>query len=784
MTYHRKAIMGLSALALAVSVAYAAPTVGPGGGPHQETEGVITSGRFFTATNLNSVVPGVCTCAVGVPPCVGGGKCTAGQVGIACSVDGDCSVWNNLMDTGFEAPDWDLGHSICGAAFALGGTCNYPVSNVCIAKNHAASQNCCPDDPNEKTGWSMSPSSRHCSEPAIVDVHPSAGSQHMRFSYDPAGGLPAGCNGAGVACRTRFITSQSPVPTVSHSVYSYDIAYDGTLGMSLVDVHGQDTNQGSINLSTYIFWYYYGGLYVYSGAFNAFAFGGYWSDTIPDYAKFIVDLDPCNNLVTYTYDGVAFFAEPYGFTPPYGDEAIDGWPAALGRKATTDTEFMSSDHYPPVHVDIDEHRVTHTPCSDACCDANTGLCTDGALEVDCSGPNQSFYPNMPCAFLGTINTATGEPYPDACGIVTGSCCDHGPGAGGPDGDGLCTDNVPAADCTGAQRTWVEGGSCTDIEPSIGVCHVGAGSCGGPTVGCANFPFVGQSCVTDSDCDVQGFCYPGTCTVLGPPGTCTYASKGFCQGMGSCVGGPQCNPDTGADCCDNGCSPPVLCPSGIAADCQGFADCDVVPNGADCAFCEGCDPWPTVPCTTDTDCPSPGAGLPQGTCVPNPLFGCFVDADCSAGNTCVVSARSPGGRLCTSDDDCGSAGVGATECLENRGACCETVKGTCEDDVLSADCQGAQRIWSKLATCDEVDCDATLGACCDHDTFGGCTDTTFNQCPTEGNKNQWTKGSSCAQVTDCDHKAIPTVSEWGIVVLTLLLLTGAKIYFGRRQAAAA
>jgi len=32
--------------------------------------------------------------------------------------------------------------------------------------------------------------------------------------------------------------------------------------------------------------------------------------------------------------------------------------------------------------------------------------------------------------------------------------------------------------------------------------------------------------------------------------------------------------------------------------------------------------------------------------------------------------------------------------------------------------------------------------------------------------------------------IPTVSEWGLVVLTLLLLTGAKVFFGRRQVAAA
>jgi hypothetical protein len=37
---------------------------------------------------------------------------------------------------------------------------------------------------------------------------------------------------------------------------------------------------------------------------------------------------------------------------------------------------------------------------------------------------------------------------------------------------------------------------------------------------------------------------------------------------------------------------------------------------------------------------------------------------------------------------------------------------------------------------------------------------------------------CAHI-ECRHNAIPTVSEWGLVVMTLLLLTGAKIYFGRR-----
>jgi len=33
---------------------------------------------------------------------------------------------------------------------------------------------------------------------------------------------------------------------------------------------------------------------------------------------------------------------------------------------------------------------------------------------------------------------------------------------------------------------------------------------------------------------------------------------------------------------------------------------------------------------------------------------------------------------------------------------------------------------------------------------------------------------------CSDVAIPTVSEWGMVVLTLLLLVLAKVYFGRRR----
>jgi hypothetical protein len=78
---------------------------------------------------------------------------------------------------------------------------------------------------------------------------------------------------------------------------------------------------------------------------------------------------------------------------------------------------------------------------------------------------------------------------------------------------------------------------------------------------------------------------------------------------------------------------------------------------------------------------------------------------------------------------------------------------------------------------DVDCASHLGACCDNDTFGGCTETTYADCRCK--KCKWNKLRPCAQV-ECPHPPIPTVSEWGLVVLTLLLLSGAKIAFNGRS----
>jgi len=559
-----------------------------------------------------------------------------------------------ILSTGFEAEDgWDLGHSICGEEFALGLTCFYPVVNVCIPKHHAASQNCCPADPNENTGWHMSPSSRHCSYPLITDAHPFEGSQHMRFAYDPDGGNPPGCQGFGQACRQRAITPQAPLTEVSRTVWSYEIAISEYLGSSLAVITGQ--NVGNIDFDPHLtsntLFYYNGGIYTYdlfSGGY--YVFGGWWSDNSPDYANFTIDFDPCHNVVTYSYDGVVFFEDEYAFTPPYGAGPD------VDRAPTTDTAFFTSDHQVETTIDIDNHFVTHIPCEDACCDGNTGVCTDGVAAGDCSGTGLHYYPNLPCSFLGTPG------YPPACAIDTGSCCDTSPGAGGPEAAGSCTNGVLESACSDVQQVWVRGGSCTDVA---GVCKVGRGACGGAT-GCSTYPFVGQPCTVDSDCDVQGFCYPGSCA------------------------------------------------NDSATGCEDKSDC---------------------------------AG------------------------TCVILVVNRGGALCTSNADCS---ITASVCLETRGACCDLLNGICFDEVLLGECGGAQRRWTQGANCFQVVCDAAPGACCDGDAFGACTQTTSAGCLCT--RCEWYKEQSCDEI-ECTHDAIPTVSEWGLVILTLLLLTGAKVFFG-------
>jgi len=174
-------------------------------------------------------------------------------------------------------------------------------------------------------------------------------------------------------------------------------------------------------------------------------------------------------------------------------------------------------------------------------------------------------------------------------------------------------------------------------------------------------------------------------------------------------------------------------------------------------------------------------------------------------TCVAQTgaccdRSPGaGGACTDDvllADCGApdsvwtfgAACADVDCQEVRGACCDGFTGTCTNGALLADCQGTNQVWNRDAVCSAITCDPVPGACCIYEGVGSgsvtvsCVDGLVqSQC--QGENNVWTKGVTCDDVVcgDPDVFVIPTVSEWGLVVLALSLLIFAKVWYGYRPA---
>ncbi len=124
-----------------------------------------------------------------------------------------------------------------------------------------------------------------------------------------------------------------------------------------------------------------------------------------------------------------------------------------------------------------------------------------------------------------------------------------------------------------------------------------------------------------------------------------------------------------------------------------------------------------------------------------------------------------------------------DCPEHTGACCDGTTGICQDLPASAcpvnqsDPDNQYR-WEKDTLCAELSqpCVPHRGACCDNRPINSfCADNVLETDCT-GEKPKWFAKKTCAEIT-CVPNQIPTVSDWGMAILALLLLTGAKIYFG-------
>jgi len=283
-----------------------------------------------------------------------------------------------------------------------------------------------------------------------------------------------------------------------------------------------------------------------------------------------------------------------------------------------------------------------------------------------------------------------------------------------------------------------------------------------------------------------------CTGSGPentPGACSDTIDNDCDGLtdcadSDCFGEPVCCGDGVCDALENECT--------CASDCGTCIDCDGngAPDDQDIANCDG-SAWcgdcnaNSIPDGCEADCNS--NAIPDECDIHE---GVSRDADANGiPDECEAGACCDGDTGLCADDVPIARCAGTqrswsvnTRCAELdppcAGACCNFLTGACIENLPPGACSGARQKWTGGATCNEAGCEAVTGACCDHDPFGGCTDgLTRAQC--NCTRCAWTKLALCDDV-ECPRDSIPTVGGWGLAILALLLMTGAKVRFGRIQ----
>ena len=383
------------------------------------------------------------------------------------------------------------------------------------------------------------------------------------------------------------------------------------------------------------------------------------------------------------------------------------------------------------------------PCTvlDACVG---GACA--GVDKDCSGLTDQ-------CNIGVCNAVTGvcEAQPtneggacddsDACN--QGESCQLGDCSGGtaPDcsgaGDQCNTASCDAAGVEGNCDTLTpvtDGTTCDDDN----ACNTGetcqAGACGGGTApDCSG---AGDQCNTAS-CDAAGL--EGNCDTLTPVTDGT-----TCDDDNACNTGETCQ--AGA------------CGGGTAPDCSGAGDqCNTA--SCDAAGVEGnCDTL--TPVTDGTTCDDDNACNTGETCQAGACGG-GTAPDCSgAGDQCNTASCDPAGA----EGNCNTITpvTDGTSCID--GDACTT-----NDTCTGGTCGGTPVVCSD----DGIFCNGV--PVCDPE-IGGCVSPGS---PCSGGDVCCEDDDSCT-LEGCDEVIIPTVSQWGILVLTLLLLTIGKVFFGRRR----
>ncbi len=412
-------------------------------------------------------------------------------------------------------------------------------------------------------------------------------------------------------------------------------------------------------------------------------------------------------------------------------------------------------------------ECTPPPPTGACCYADTTC--DIQSDEDCTAAGGTWQgADTECFAAGAVNNYSSSP-----------------GAAIPDADPTGTsDTINVADVFDIgdvdlgliiSHTWAgdlcaiveHGGTTVTVVQRIGdtgglVCDA-AGCCGlnadnldvilddeaagGPINDAASEPIVGNFTPEQALNAFDGAAAAGDWTITivdnagGDTGTLDSWSLAISTGETICAEcgndivepGEECD---GGDCCNVDCT-------FATGECRPAADgCDVAES------CTG----------TSADCPA-DAFAGTGT-VCRPAAGdCDVADNCDGNGGCDADAKS------------------SDVCRDSTGSCdpgeaCDGVGDHCPADVVIVDCSGD-----------------TIDGCC----APGCNANDDADCVPECGNGVQEEGEECddgnADETDsctfeCEERQpVPTVSQWGLVILALLILAAAKVYFSRRQATA-
>jgi len=664
--------------------------------------------------------------------------------------------------TGFEALEpicaWEAGTGLCGSTFICNSACAlqpcYSVSCT-PAVGPPEPDNCCVTKPHPINDWFMSASSQHCEEPHIDTVNPmNVGGQHLRFSRSADGGnphgavCPTGATAQPGACRQSAFTGNvsAVFPALQNpgiTTTSFDVARDAAVGDGpFMEILWSNQSNSEGYVAQLIRVDVYGYVDVRDFFLAAWARLG---ELTPGYHHIEISQDQCNpagvGSQTYKFDGVTEYTMAWAGVQSVEQEV---WLGSNAGGANIDFDnflvtrnLIAEPVCPSVCGDgvvsgDEECDTVPAPGDDSCCPGNCDQ-----LTCLCNDPTNTIFDCAPRAVANGVN----GPYMTDGGFFSYVA------------DAPFTSIDTCDSDFDTEIYW-------NISPDCGLYQLFNDECVPGTFGGYQDPGdPNASCF-----QLTG--YPGSSCLCAatPAGTYTFVISQYTT-SGSTFIPPRCSNTTVNITKKTSCDLGGPIPGG--ACCSGLGDCT---DGVAALACAG-----------QYDTYSVNKLCSMVPCVA--VLGACCNRAPGAGGACVVTTEA---ECPTSQYQGWTQGADCTEapCAEVTGSCCNSLTGACLSDVIQSQCPpGADYSWTEGGSCST--CVARQGACCVKPDVltAECTSTTFAQCNTLG--GVWTDSTDCANVLCTpDFIPIPTVSEWGLAVLALLLLIGGKIYFSRREAAMA